>query len=281
MKAPFLFPLDQLTSVDAAIAKPFIKWAGGKQAISSTLTNYFPDSYGKYFEPFIGGGSVFFSTQPQDAVIGDLNTWLVDTYVAIRDSWEDVATILDSMPNTKEDFLRVRSIAPSGINSVQRAAHFIYLNKTCFRGLFRVNRKGQFNVPYGEYSRRYYSPENLAAVSVALAKVEIRNGDYELVMHDVSKDDFAYFDPPYYKIGGYSDFNRYTAGQFNKVDHMRLAAYCRELDRRSVKWALSNSNTDLVRKLYSGFNFKLISNRREINLNSKKRNIEELLITNY
>ena len=99
MKAPFLFPLDQLTSVDAAIAKPFIKWAGGKQAISSTLTNYFPDSYGKYFEPFIGGGSVFFSTQPQDAVIGDLNTWLVDTYVAIRDSWEDVATILDSMPN--------------------------------------------------------------------------------------------------------------------------------------------------------------------------------------
>ena len=131
----------------------------------------------------------------------------------------------------------------------QRTAHLIYLNKTCFRGLFRVNRHGQFNVPYGQYDRRYYDPDNLSAVAAALAGVEIRRCDFELCLSDVTAGDFVYMDPPYYKLGGYSDFNRYTKDQFRQNDHFRLAALCRELDLRGVRWAVSNSDTDFVRRV--------------------------------
>ncbi|MFA7682157.1 MAG: Dam family site-specific DNA-(adenine-N6)-methyltransferase, partial [Candidatus Peribacteraceae bacterium] len=162
-----------------------------------------------------------------------------------------------------------------------RAARFIYLNKTCFRGLFRVNKKGEFNVPYGNYNRRYYDPENLEATSAALQDVDIRCGDFEYGMTGIKKGDFVYFDPPYHKLGGYSDFNRYTKEKFCEEDQARLSNLCRELDSKGVLWALSNSDTDLIRDLYAGYQFNLIENRREINLNSQNRNITELLVTNY
>lgn len=261
--------------------KPFIKWAGGKQALAPTLTQYFPKYFNRYYEPFIGGGSIFFTLQPSNAVISDYNDWLIDTYTAIRDNWEVVAGLLDGMPNTKDDFLKIRSIAPETLSGNEKAAQFIYLNKTCFRGLFRVNRKGQFNVPYGDYDRRYYNPDNLESVALSLEDVVIRNGDFETCLHDIRSGDFVYFDPPYYKLGGHSEFNRYTKLQFKENDQLRLAALCRELDDKGVYWALSNSNTPFIRKLYSGYNIYEIDARREINLSSKNRNIKELLITNY
>lgn len=260
---------------------PILKWAGGKQGIATRLVELFPSDFDRYFEPFVGGGSVLFTLRPQKAVIGDANDWLIDTYKAIREDPAQVARILDGLENTKEEYLRIRSVLPRTLPLFQRAAHLIYLNKTCFRGLFRVNRQGQFNVPYGQYDRRYYDPVNLQAVAEALEHTEVRHGDFELCLHDVTERDFVYMDPPYYKLGGYSDFNRYTRDQFKENDHFRLAALCRELDLKGVRWAVSNSDTTFIRNLFEGYHLNLVKNRREINLNSQSRNIMELMIMNY
>jgi DNA adenine methylase len=262
-------------------ANPILKWAGGKQILAPTLMRYFPLQFRRYYEPFVGGGSVLFGLCHRDAVIGDLNGWLLDTYHAVRADYLKVASILDGMVNTREEYLRVREIEPSTLDLCTRAAHLIYLNKTCFRGLFRVNRKGQFNVPYGEYARRYYDPENLRAAAAVLEGVQIRHLDFELCLHDVTPEDFVYLDPPYYKLGGYSDFNRYTPGQFRETDHIRLAAWCRELDLRGVRWAVSNSDTPFIAELFEGYRVERLENRREINLVSGDRDITELLIMNY
>ena len=155
-----------------------------------------------FYEPFLGGGSVLLNLRPYEAVVGDLNDWLLDTYDAIRNDWEGVAARLAVMKNSKAEFLRIRSIPPQTLDLCSRAAQFIYLNKTCFRGLFRVNRKGQFNVPYGAYDRRYFDPRNLSGVAEVLRSVEIRRGDFEFCLDGISSRDFAYLDPPYYRLGG-------------------------------------------------------------------------------
>jgi len=229
----------------------------------------------------VSGASVLLALRPDQAIIGDLNEWLLDTYVAIRNDWERVAGVLNGLKNSKEEYLRIRSIPPASLDLDTRAAHFVYLNKTCFRGLFRVNGDGQFNVPYGAYNRRYYDPNNFRAVAAILKRVEIRCKDFELCLADVTDQDFIYFDPPYYKLGGYSDFNRYTRYQFRENDHIRLAALCRELDERGVRWAVSNSDTPFIHSLFRGFEVHRIANRREINLQSSNRDISELLICNY
>lgn len=262
-------------------AKPILKWAGGKQALAEQLVRYFPSDFSTYYEPFLGGGSVLLTLHPKSAIVGDRNDWLLDTYFAIRADHAKVANILDGLTNTREEFERIREIRPESLDSCRRAAHLIYLNKTCFRGLFRVNKKGMFNVPYGAYDRRYYDPDNLEAVSRCLQTVEMRYGDFELCLADVSADDFVYLDPPYFKQGGFSDFDRYTKFKFKENDQIRLAAVCRELDRRGVRWAVSNSDTPFIRKLFDGFHLHDIVNRREINLNSQERDINELLILNY
>lgn len=262
-------------------AEPFVKWAGGKQAIVAQLVQHFPKSYNRFFEPFLGGGAVFFATQHPSAVISDQNEWLIDTYKAVRDDWLSVAKKLDRISNTKENFLRIRSVSPNSLTIVDRAAHFIYLNKTCFRGLFRVNRKGQFNVPYGAYNRRYYDPKNLEAAAFALSRATILRCDFEETILSIDSQDFCYFDPPYYKLGGFSDFNRYTAGQFTERDQVRLASLCNELTERGVRWAVSNSDTPFIRSLYKSYRQIPINARREINLNSQNRDIAELLILNY
>ncbi|MEW6637295.1 MAG: Dam family site-specific DNA-(adenine-N6)-methyltransferase [Actinomycetota bacterium] len=254
---------------------------GGKQGIACRLVELFPPDFERYFEPFVGGGSVLFTLRPRSAVIGDANDWLIDTYRAIREDQARVAEILDGLKNTREEYMKIREILPESLPLFRRAAHFIYLNKTCFRGLFRVNRSGRFNVPYGQYDRRYYDPENLRAAAEALKGTEIRKGDFELCLYDVTERDFVYLDPPYYKLGGYSDFNRYTKDQFREHDHFRLASLCRELDLRGVRWAVSNSETPFIRKLFEGYHATVIDNRREINLNSRNRSVNELLITNY
>lgn len=267
--------------IGSSKAVPVLKWAGGKQGIASRLVGMFPSGFERYFEPFVGGGSVLFTLRPRKAVMGDANEWLVDAYEAIREDPGQVSEILDGLENTKEAYLKIREILPQTLPLVRRAAHLIYLNKTCFRGLFRVNRQGRFNVPYGQYDRRYYDPENLRAVAEVLQSVELRRGDFELCLHDIADRDFVYMDPPYHKLGGYSDFNRYTKDKFRENDHVRLAAFCRELDLRGVRWAVSNSDTALIRRLFQSYYLTTVDNRREINLNPQNRDITELLITNY
>jgi DNA adenine methylase len=262
-------------------AKPVLKWAGGKQALADQLIGHFPSNFSRYYEPFLGGASVLLALQPERAVVGDRNDWLLDTYDAVRTDPTAVAKILDGLVNTKEEYERIRAIRPDSLDLFGRAAHLIYLNKTCFRGLFRVNRMGHFNVPYGAYDRRYYDPENLEAVARCLGRVEIRYGDFELCLSDVTPDDFVYMDPPYHKQGGYSDFDRYTKLKFRENDQIRVAAVCRELDERGVRWAVSNSDTSLVHTIFDGYIMRPMASRREINLNSESRDISELLITNF
>lgn len=262
-------------------AKPVLKWAGGKQALAERLIPLFPGNFSRFYEPFLGGASVLLALRPEKAVVGDRNDWLLDTYNAIRTDHRQVACYLDEMVNGKEEYERVRRIPPESLDPYRRAAQLVYLNKTCFRGLFRVNQKGQFNVPYGAYDRRFYDPGNLEAVARCLAGVEIRYGDFESTIADATPDDFIYLDPPYYKQGGYSDFDRYTKWKFREHDHARLATACRELDRRGVRWSVSNSDTEFVRALFDGYTIHPIASRREINLKSGNRNVAELLITNY
>lgn len=262
-------------------ASPFIKWVGGKQALIPQIKPHFPKDMARYVEPFVGGGAMFFDLNHHTSTISDQNEWLIDTYKAIRDDWKAVAKILEKLPNTKEDFLKIRAVSPKSVNLSKRAAYFIYLNKTCFRGLFRVNQKGAFNVPYGAYDRRYFDPANLKAVSEALLNTTILNGDFEQALLGINDGDFVYFDPPYYKLGGYADFNRYTAGQFREQDQLRLATVCNELTNRGIRWALSNSNTDFIKSIFKSYNMIDISARREINLKSQERDVSELLILNY
>lgn len=261
--------------------EPFIKWAGGKQSLLGQLTVHFPTRFHRFFEPFIGGGAVFFAMRHPTATIADSNEWLIDTFEAVRDDWKAVSRKLDRLQNTKAEYMRIRAIQPNSLEPIDRAAHFIYLNKTCFRGLFRVNKKGEFNVPYGAYDRRYYDPQNLSAASEALKDVTMLKGDFEAAVVGASEGDFCYLDPPYYKLGGYSDFNRYTAGQFRETDHLRLASLCNELTGRGVQWAMSNSDTPFIKDLYRAYRQVQITARREINLTAQARNVSELLILNY
>ncbi len=262
-------------------ADPILKWAGGKQIIARMLVEFFPKTYRRYYDPFVGGCSVALESASSGGVLNDQNAWLIDTYRAIRNDWRRVAKILDTMQNTEEEFYRIRHVDPRTLDEFARAATLIYLNKTCFRGLFRVNKLNHFNVPYGKYDRRYYDPANLAAFAAFIGTFELRVGDFELALADAGPEDFVYLDPPYHRIGGYSDFNRYTSGQFKEMDHLRLRNVCVELDRRGIRWLQSNSSTALIRELYGNFHVSEITNRREINLNSKDRDVKELVIRNF
>src|SRR5262245_10273007 len=153
---------------EVSLLKPFVKWAGGKQGLARELVSFFPDRFNTYYEPFVGGGSVLLTLQPKHAVICDANTWLMNTYAAVSVDWQKVAWILDTLRNTERDYLKIRKIKPADLDLFHRAAYLIYLNKTCFRGLFRVNREGLFNVPYGDYQRRYYDPDNFKRVIMQL-----------------------------------------------------------------------------------------------------------------
>ena len=266
------------------IAKPFIKWPGGKQSLATTLINFFPQSFSKYYEPFVGGGSVFFALSPKSAVLSDENKWLIDTYLALKTNWEKVAGYLDKMINTNEEFLKIRAIDPWKLNLFERAAHFIYLNKTCFRGLFRVNSKGGFNAPYGAYNRRYYDPQNIEAVVSMLSDVQIKSGDFEFGIDGITPDDFVYFDPPYYPVNETSKFTAYTKDAFLEEAQEKLAEVFKKLDKRGCKVMLSNSDTKFIRDLYKDYKkyTAVVGAKRFINCVAEKRGeITEVVVRNY
>lgn len=261
--------------------EPFVKWAGGKQALALQLLARFPGQFERYFEPFLGGGALFFALRPSRAVLGDANAWLVQTYATLRDDCAAVIAALQRLPNTRADFLRIRAEELEPLAPAERAARFIYLNKTCFRGLFRVNAGGRFNVPYGAYQRRTHDPLVLNAVARALRGIELVASDFATTLAAAGPGDFVYLDPPYWKLGGWADFNRYTPGRFTAADHERLAAACRDLDARGVRFVLSNSDVDPVRALFRGWQIEPIAARREICLDSSRRDVQELVIRNF
>lgn len=240
-----------------------------------------PSSYGRYIEPFFGGGALFFALRPENAIIADSNPELVNMYRQIANNLDDVIDYLKKYKNTSEMFYQVRALEWTELPPAEAAARTIYLNRTCFNGLYRVNRKGQFNVPYGKYvNPKICDEENLPAVSTALQKAEIVCGDYLLVLEHYAKPgDFIFLDPPYLPISEYSDFKRYTKEQFYEEDHVELAKMVMRLHEMGCSVVLTNSNHPLVHELYSPFKIDVIQTKRHISCNGKSRKGEDVIVT--
>ena len=273
-------------------AKPFVKWAGGKRQIINELKKYIPEDYDCYYEPFIGGGALFFELAPKKAVINDSNNELMNVYEVMCDEhkYSKMCHLLNSyeVKNSEEFYYELRNKDRDmkkfeKLNDYTRAARTIYLNKACFNGLYRVNSKGEFNVPYNKKNKvNTYDKENLLVVHMYLTMndVTIMNTDFEEALKQAKKGDFVYIDPPYDQIN--SSFTSYTLEGFDHNEQRRLAKVFKELSDRGVQVMLSNHNTDLIRELYKDYNIHVIEAKRNINSNGKKRGkVEEVIITNY
>lgn len=264
-------------------AKPFLKWAGGKRKLLPVLSHYFPEEYNAYFEPFLGGGAVFFFLQPKQAVLSDDNEDLIELYQVVKERVEDLIIALKAHRNEKEYYYDVRAQDPASLTVVERAARLIYLNKTCYNGLYRVNRKGRFNVPFGKYKNPLICDEpGLRSASIALRHADILACDFQDAVSNAKAGDFIYFDPPYHPLSKTSSFTSYTAKKFDIAEQTRLAHVYQELDRRGCFLMLSNSNTPLIRELYAQYRIIEVQTHRAINSNGNGRGkITELLIINY
>ncbi len=265
--------------------KPFIKWAGGKRRLVPVFSPHFPPmrTVGRYFEPFLGGGAVFFHLQHPKSILSDSNATLVELYQIVRDNVEELIGKLEEHTNDKRYYYNVRSQNPKALSAVERAARFIFLNKTCYNGLYRVNSKGSFNVPFGHYKNpQICDAERLRAASAVLQISTISAVDFEEALSEAGAQDFVYCDPPYHPLNETSSFTSYTAGKFDADDQRRLARVYRELDRRNCRVMLSNSDTPLIRELYQDFQIIEVQANRAINSKANGRGkITELLVINY
>lgn len=267
--------------------KPFLKWAGGKRSLLPQFKRFFTaaGSYNRYFEPFVGSGAVFFWLRPEQSLLFDLNQDLIDTYRVVRDQLPELVTVLEAhaLQHSKAFYYDIRARDSDRLNRVERAARFIYLNRTCYNGLYRVNQSGQFNVPFGNYKNpTICDVATLSAASKALQGAQLDVSDFEDALQGAEKGDLIYFDPPYQPLSKSSSFTSYTGGGFNATDQERLANLFINLDRRGCRVLLSNSNAPLIRDLYKGFNIHEIEARRAINSKANGRGpITELLITNF
>jgi len=264
-------------------AAPFLKWAGGKTSLLPELLRHVPaKGLRRYHEPFVGGGALFFAVAPRRAMLSDNNAELVHCYLQVRDNVYRVLACLARHVYEKEHYQSIRALEPLRLSPEERAARFIYLNKTCFNGLWRVNRSGRFNVPIGRYTNpRFHDPSVLLAASAALKGVEILHAGFEDALRRTSPGDFVYLDPPYDPVSPSSSFASYTADGFTWDDQKRLARACIALNRRGVRFLLSNSATDRIREIYAGFEQRLVHAPRFINSNAGARGrVEELLVFN-
>lgn len=261
-------------------AKPVLKWAGGKTQMLAELMPKVPTSYGRYIEPFFGGGAMFFALQPEKAIIADSNPEIINMYRQIANHVEDVICYLKTYENTSDMFYSIRSQDWLHMSPTEAAARTIFLNKTCFNGLYRVNKQGQFNVPYGKYKNPKICDEGgLRAASEALSRADILCGDYLLVLeHYAQSGDFVFLDPPYLPVSAYSDFKRYTKEQFYEEDHVELAKMIMRLHDRGCHVVLTNSNHPLVHELYASFNIDVIQTKRHISCNGSARKGEDVIV---
>ncbi len=265
-------------------ARPFLKWAGGKTQLLGALTKLVPSRFDRYIEPFVGGGALFFCLGPSPAVLSDSNLELIHCYRVVRDSPQELLCTLGEMSISKEYFYELREVRPESLDPVMRAARLVYLNKTCYNGLYRVNKRGRFNVPFGgQTSVRLADPGHLLKASRLLKQVDLRCEDYHSLLRDtVHEGDFVYLDPPYLPLGGHSDFKRYTRDFFYEADHRHLAALFAELSARGAFLLLSNAYHPAIKQLYQGFTMLEVQASRQINCKAERRGrIKELLILNY
>ena len=274
--------------------KPFVKWAGGKRQLLAELEKNFPKQFGTYFEPFLGGGAVLFDLLAKKpnlkCSVSDLNSDLVLAYVTIRDK---LGRLIESLENHSKNYHKdstnyyyeVRKQEPK--SQIEKVSRLLFLNKTCFNGLYRVNSKGKFNVPMGRYTNpNIVNSENLTTASKFLQseKIKISCRDFESILKDAKKGDFVYFDPPYQPVSDTANFTSYTHRDFTEDDLQRLADLANQLNSKGVHVLLSNSNTKIVKKIFSSKKWKVkeIAVNRAINSNSQKRTgHKEVLIKNY
>lgn len=272
---------------------PFIKWVGGKRQLLPQLKAQLPKNYNRYFEPFIGGGALFLSEKPHNAVINDFNTELTNVWNVVKENADGLSLLLKEHErnDSKEYYLDIRSADRDGrivnMTANERAARFIYMNKAGYNGLWRVNLKGQNNVPYGAHSKLNLINDNLFNVSQYLNEnnIQILNGDYRKAVEEANTGDFVYFDPPYIPIDATSSFTSYTENGFGLVQQQQLRDTAIELSKKGVLVMLSNSDVPLIYDLYKevdGFFIQNVQATRMINSNGKKRGkIGEVIITNY
>lgn len=266
---------------------PIVKWVGGKRQLMFELLKNMPKDYNRYFEPFIGGGALFFELQPNNAYISDMNEELINLYQVVRDNVDELITDLQKHDISKEYFMEIRNIDRTeeyqNWSDIKKASRFIYLNRTCFNGMYRVNSKGEFNVPFGHYKNpRILDENNLINCSHLLQRTEIKQADFSEVLKKVKKGDFVYFDPPYVPLSETSSFTSYTKDGFDIDMQFKLRDVCNELDSMGVKFLLSNSDTKLVNELYENYNIKKVFASRQINANADGRGkITEVLVRNY
>lgn len=270
---------------------PFVKWAGGKKQLLGRLKERAPISYGTYYEPFIGGGAFLLDFQPHKAVINDVNEQLLNVYIQLKTDAEAVIAIVskyDAVPCDTEYYLSVRDEYNRKISAheldAECAALMIWINKHCFNGLYRVNSKGLFNVPYNNRNGgSSVDADNLRAIGAFLrdSEIEIRHGDFEKACCDVKPGDFVYFDSPYVPVSETANFTDYTKDGFSLEDHKRLAELFKRLDQMGAYVMLSNHNVPLVHELYSGYHIDIVDVRRSINRDASKRVGKEVIITNY
>jgi DNA adenine methylase len=271
-----------------AVPRPFMKWVGGKTQLLEQLVSRIPEDIGTYYEPFIGGGALFFALKPSKAVLGDYNSELIGTYKAVRDCLPELVEILEGHYYEKNYFYSVRSLDPKTLSPTQAAARTIYLNRTGFNGLYRVNSKGQFNVPFGRYSNPLICDHhNLEACSSLLHQADLRQGSYEQVLASAQNGDFAYLDPPYVPLSKTSNFTGYIPGGFGTEDQEKLAQLLVDLDSRGVRFMLSNAGSEASRALYKdlpidGLRIETVQARRSVNSRTSGRGkVDEILVLNY
>ena len=267
------------------MARPFLKWAGGKRRLIEQYRSYFPVAFARYHEPFVGSAAVFFAIAPVRATLGDSNAALINCYTIVRDQVEALIRRLDVLQaqHSRRAYYACRARYNSaGLDPVERAALFIYLNHTCYNGLYRVNSRGLFNVPVGRYRRpRISDPDGLLAASHALSDTRLETRRFDACAAEVERGDFVYVDPPYHRTHAGS-FTSYTAGGFGEAEQRELAGVVDRLHAAGCRVMVSNSDTPLVRELYGAYRIVPIRAARAINSAPGGRGpVDELLILNY
>lgn len=272
------------------LLSPMLKWVGGKRQLLSEIVPMIDNKCSTYVEPFVGGGAVLFRLQPQKAVINDYNQELINVYRTVRDHLDDLIEVLQihATKNTSDYYYEVRALDREDsfkkMSDIEKAARIIYLNKTCYNGLYRVNSLGQFNSPYGRYKNpKIVNEPVLRAISKYFNSNEIKilNGDYKEALKNLDVNSFVYLDPPYMPISSSSSFTGYTEGGFGYERQIELKKECDKLTQQGIKFLQSNSDCEEIRELYKNYKIKTVQAKRSINSVAKKRGeINEVLIYN-
>jgi DNA adenine methylase len=268
-------------------ARPFLKWAGGKSQLLPELVKRLPQGYKRYFEPFAGGAALFFHLQPESGYLVDVNPDLTNTYQVIRDQVEGLIEDLKQHIYDKDYFYSVRDVDRTDAyqcwSDVQKASRLIYLNKTCYNGLYRVNAKGEFNTPFGSYTHpTILDADNLRNCSRALQNAEILTGSFLAIAPHISAADFVYFDPPYAPLSDTARFTSYSQKGFSAAMQVELRNFCDQLDQQGVRFMLSNSAAPSILELYSAYKIEYVHAIRSINSKGGHRGkIHELIVSNY